>query len=168
MTTKLAHQTQKTVGIGNGMRTATIVATSPVTLSVNGGRFSSGVGVVESYIPAVGDTVAVFRQDSSWLVLGAIGSSGGIGPRGILTGTVVMSFTGVVSSTAPVTFGGLAFPVAPVVFGGIDAGTAPTALWHARPINVTTTGFTMFVFQGTGAIGTWSNIPVNWTATARS
>lgn len=79
MTTKLAHQTQKTAGIGNGMRTATIteVSGSAVTISVAGGQFSSGVGVLESYAPIVGDTVAVFRQDSSWLILGPISAVNG-------------------------------------------------------------------------------------------
>lgn len=72
MTTKLAHQTQKTAGIPNGMRTATVTAVSStaVTISVSGGTFSAGVGVLTSYAPQVGDTVAVFRQDSSWLLLG--------------------------------------------------------------------------------------------------
>lgn len=72
MSTKLAHQTQKTAGIGNGMRTATVTAVSDsaITISVSGGEFTSGVGVVTSYAPVVGDTVAVFRQDSSWLILG--------------------------------------------------------------------------------------------------
>lgn len=72
MTTKLAHQTQKTAGIGNGMRTATIIAVSStaITIEVAGGQFTAGVGVVTSYAPNVGDVVAVFRQDSSWLILG--------------------------------------------------------------------------------------------------
>lgn len=72
MSVKLAHQTQKAAGISNGMRTATIAAVSGgvVTLSINGGEFSSGVGVLASYTPVAGDVVAVFRQDSSWLVLG--------------------------------------------------------------------------------------------------
>lgn len=72
MTVKLAHQTQKTAGIPNGMRTATIVAVSgtAVTISVSGGQFTAGVGVLTSYVPNVGDVVAVFRQDSSWLILG--------------------------------------------------------------------------------------------------
>lgn len=72
MTTRLAHQTQKAAGIPNGMRTATVtaVSSSAVTISVSGGSFSAGVGVVTSYAPRVGDVVAVFRQDSSWLILG--------------------------------------------------------------------------------------------------
>jgi len=76
---KLAHGVQKAAGIPNGMRTATITAVSgsAVTISVAGGQFSSGVGVVTSYAPIVGDTVAVFRQDSSWLILGPVSAVNG-------------------------------------------------------------------------------------------
>jgi hypothetical protein len=79
MSVKLAHQTQKTAGIGNGMRTATIAAVSgsAITITVSGGSFSAGVGVVTSYAPIVGDTVAVFRQDSSWLILGPLSNVNG-------------------------------------------------------------------------------------------
>ncbi len=72
MTTKLAQQTQKVAGIPNGMRTATVVSvdSSTITISVAGGEFTAGVGVITSYAPIAGDTVAVFRQDSSWLILG--------------------------------------------------------------------------------------------------
>lgn len=72
MSAKLASATQKSAGIPNGMRTATVAAVTDtsITINVNGGLFSSGVGVVSSYAPVVGDTVAVFRQDSSWMILG--------------------------------------------------------------------------------------------------
>lgn len=72
MSNRLPHQVQKTSGIPNGMRTATIaaVSSSSVTITVSGGNFTAGVGVVTSYVPEVGDTVAVFRQDASWLILG--------------------------------------------------------------------------------------------------
>lgn len=77
MTTKLPAATQKVAGIPNGMRTATVTAVSggKVTINVSGGTFSSGVGVLTSYAPRVGDVVAVFRQDSSWLVLGPTSGS---------------------------------------------------------------------------------------------
>lgn len=79
MSTKLAHQTQKTAGIPNGMRTATVAAVdgTSVTITVSGGQFTNGVGVVTSYAPVVGDTVAVFRQDSSWLILGPVSAVNG-------------------------------------------------------------------------------------------
>jgi hypothetical protein len=72
MSTKLAHQTQRAAGISNGMRTATIAAvgSGSITIAISGGQFTEGVGVVTSYAPIVGDVVAVFRQDSSWLILG--------------------------------------------------------------------------------------------------
>jgi hypothetical protein len=74
MAARLAAQVQKTAGIPNGMRTAVVAAFSGgvVTLNVSGGLISDGVGYLTTYTPVVGDTVAVFRQDSSWLVLGAI------------------------------------------------------------------------------------------------
>jgi hypothetical protein len=61
------------------MRTATVAAVSgsAVTLSINGGTFSAGVGVLTSYAPVVGDSVAVFRQDSSWLILGPASAANG-------------------------------------------------------------------------------------------
>lgn len=74
MATRLPHQVQKTAGISNGMRTATVTAVNSgnPTLSINGGTFSSGIGVLASYTPVVGDVVAVFRQDAFWLVLGKV------------------------------------------------------------------------------------------------
>lgn len=170
MTTKLAHQTQRAVGIGNGMRTATIAAVSGnvVTLSVNGGLFSSGVGVLDSYTPQVGDTVAVFRQDSSWLVMGAISPpASGLSPRNIQTGTTLVSFASA-ASNAP----GLAvlfpvpFPVAPVVHTNIDSGAI--GKWTTHAINTTTVGFSIFAISTDGVVLAWSNVPVSWTATARS
>lgn len=79
MSNRMAAQTQKAAGIPNGMRTATVAAVSGavVTLSINGGTFSEGVGVVTSYAPVVGDTVGVFRQDSSWLILGPVSAVNG-------------------------------------------------------------------------------------------
>lgn len=79
MTAKLANQTQKTAGIPNGMRTATVVAITggKVTISLSGGTFSSGVGVISSYAPRIGDIVAVFRQDASWTILGSLTAANG-------------------------------------------------------------------------------------------
>jgi len=168
VTTKLAHQTQKTAGIGNGMRTATIAAINPVTLSVNGGQFSSGVGVLDSYTPAVGDTVAVFRQDSSWLVMGAISPPvSGLSPRNIQTGTVLVSIAATVSSFTTVTFD-VPFPVAPVVVPNMDTAPGPSARLGTRATGVTTTGFSLYTFATDNVATTITNVPVSWTATARS
>lgn len=82
-------------------------------------------------------------------------------------GTVTMSFSGVASSTAPVNFG-FTFPGLPQVYGNIDSGIGATARWVARPISVTTTGCTMFVFSGNATTATWSDVPVNWVAHYRA
>lgn len=167
MSVKLAHQTQKTAGIGNGMRTATIAAVngSVVTLSVAGGLITSGVGVLESYIPAVGDTVAVFRQDSSWLVLGAIGTSVGPQPRATQTGLESISFAAAISHTDLISFP-VPFAAAPAVMTNIDSGAI--GRWTTHAINITTTGFTMFEISTDAVALAWSGVAVSWVATARS
>lgn len=78
-------------------------------------------------------------------------------------GTVNMSFTTLNSSTASVNFG-FTFPAVPKVFGNIDTGSGVSARWVARPINITTTGFTMFVFSASSDTSTWVDVPVNWIA----
>lgn len=168
MSTKLAHQTQKAAGIGNGMRTATITAVSPVTISVSGGEFSSGVGVLDSYTPAVGDTVAVFRQDSSWLIMGAIAPpAGGLAPRNTQTGTVLVSIAAATSSLTAVTFD-VPFPVAPVVVPNMDTAPGPSARVGTRAVTITTDGFTLYAFATDNVATTITNVPVSYTATARS
>lgn len=82
------------------------------------------------------------------------------------TGTVNMSFGVANSSTTAVNFG-YTFPSEPVVLGNINSGAGATARWVARPITVTTTGFTMFVFSASSDTSTWTDVPVNWTATYR-
>lgn len=172
MSARLAHQTAKTAGISNGMRTATIAAidatTGAVTLSIAGGTFSDGVGVISSYAPQVGETVAVFRQDSSWLVLGAIPGTSGLTSGATVTGTVSISFTAQNTTTATVSFGST-FSSPPAVMTNIDSGAGPTARWTSRAINITTTGFTVFAYYAADntTTATWSNIPISWVATAR-
>lgn len=167
MTTRLAHQTQKAAGISNGLRTATVSSLVPLTLSMNGGNFSSGVGVVGSYTPKVGDTVAVFRQDSAWLILGATNGDSGLWPRNQVTGQTLVSLTAVASFTMSVPYGA-SFPIAPAVVTNIDSGSGTTARWVSRAINAGPSSFTLFVFSADAVVGTWSNIPVSWVATARS
>lgn len=155
MTTKLAHQTRKAAGIGNGMRTATVTATSPITISVSGGEFSSGVGVLGSYLPKVGDVVAVFRQDSSWLVLGSVAPS-----VWIETGSVTAGPTAAGSFSVPVVFD-TEFPATPVVMVNCDTLAGPSSQWSGRGISRTTTGFSL---AGTGPAATFS-ASWQWTAT---
>lgn len=71
MSSRLAHQTQKTAGIPNGLRTAVVAAvtTSGITLSINGSTVGP-FACLDTMLPVVGDTVSVFRQDSTWIIIG--------------------------------------------------------------------------------------------------
>jgi hypothetical protein len=87
------------------MRTATIaaVSASAVTISIAGGQIASGVGVLGSYVPVVGDTVAVFRQDSSWLILGEVSTVGG--GRSWVAGGGLSGSSGAVGASETTVFG---------------------------------------------------------------
>lgn len=166
MSARLAAQTQKTIGIGNGMRTATVAAYDgvTVTLSVSGGLVSSGVGVLSTYLPAVGDTVAVFRQDSSWLILGAIGASLGPQPRATITGSTPFSIAAGASLVIAAVPFGVTFAAPPVVTPDLNSGNG--VKFSCRAYSVTTTGFNIWIYSGDGTNGTLAG-NIDWTATAR-
>ncbi|WP_025620336.1 H-type lectin domain-containing protein [Salinispora cortesiana] len=81
------------------------------------------------------------------------------------SGQVDVSFTNLALYTQPVAFAE-PFAATPRVTTQIVSGAGPTARWGSRPINITTTGFTLFVFRGDGVSpgSTWDDIPVQWIA----
>ncbi len=81
-------------------------------------------------------------------------------------GSTNVSFTTQLSFTQTVSFG-FTFPAIPTVLANIDSGSGVTARWVARPINITTTDFVMFVFSASSNTATWVDIPVKWQATYR-
>jgi hypothetical protein len=83
------------------------------------------------------------------------------------TGSVNVSFTSLSSTTALVSFG-FTFPSPPNVTTNIASAAGETARWGSRAFNVTTTGYTLFVFQNQATTSTWTGIPVSWTATYRA
>lgn len=79
-------------------------------------------------------------------------------------GTLNVSFTALTSFTQTVTFAN-PFSTLPVVNTNIASGNGVAAHWNSRAINVSTTGFQLFVYaDASGAAQTWTNIPVNWIA----
>lgn len=50
-----------------------VASLNPLTVNVRGGTVVNP-GTLGSYVPGVGDTVQMLRQDATWLVLGASGS----------------------------------------------------------------------------------------------
>lgn len=68
---KLAKQTQQAAGIPNGMRLATVTALGSAGYSVNvNGAVLTGLACLDSTVLRAGDTVTVFKQDQTWLILG--------------------------------------------------------------------------------------------------
>lgn len=78
-------------------------------------------------------------------------------------GTALINFTTLSSFTATVNFG-FTFPSAPTVVTNIDVSSGAAARWESRATSITTTGFTMFVYQSQAVTGTWVDIPVSWIA----
>jgi hypothetical protein len=78
-------------------------------------------------------------------------------------GAVTMTFASSVSATTAVNFG-FTFPGVPTVMTNIDSGSGSTSRWESRAITVTTTGFTMFVYQSQAIASAWTDIPVNYVA----
>lgn len=83
-------------------------------------------------------------------------------------GQFLISFAPIATVTVTVLFADT-FSAVPQVECNIDSIAGVTSLWHARAVTITTSQFTYFLFQGQGvAGGTWTNIPVSWTAQERT
>ncbi|MFF2013998.1 hypothetical protein ACFVWY_33735 [Streptomyces sp. NPDC058195] len=80
-------------------------------------------------------------------------------------GVVSISFTNLSSYTQAATFP-TPFPTPPIMNAEIAAGAGSTGRFEVRTINVSASGFTLFVLLTDAAEGpdTWVNVPVHWTA----
>lgn len=103
-------------------------------------------------------------------LVGAV-TANGVPVVGAQSDTTPVSFgTAATSNTSTVTFA-TPFPVGtvPTVVTNISSGAGNVAHWDSRAINVTSTGFQLFVYAETGGTAqTWSNIPVSWIATPQT
>ncbi|WP_406083116.1 H-type lectin domain-containing protein [Micromonospora zamorensis] len=81
------------------------------------------------------------------------------------TGQISVSFTGTSNTTHTVTFA-QPFAGIPRVTCEIVSAAAVTAQFEARPINITTTGFGLWVVITDLArtSQTWAGVPVDWRA----
>lgn len=83
------------------------------------------------------------------------------------SGQKLVSFTSKTSDTTHTVTFAEAFASTPRVFCEINSSAGVTAQFEARPINITTTGFTLWV-QITDlarTAQTWSNVTIDWWAT---
>lgn len=81
------------------------------------------------------------------------------------SGQVEVSFTDLTSYTQAVTFAS-PFAAAPHVSTQVVSGSGAAARWESRPINITASGFTLFLYRGDGSVSpsTWADVPVQWIA----
>lgn len=109
MVSRLPKQVQTTAGIPNGLRAATVasVVAGGVMIKINGATLGP-YAWISPYTPLVGDVVSVFRQDSSWVVLGPLVTRqpgyGQIGPVGGNGATSASTTPVAVTSAASITF----------------------------------------------------------------
>lgn len=103
------------------------------------------------------------RTDDSLSVAGTI-TQGGLPVAKTVTGSTNISFTTETLWTQTISFG-QTFPSPPRVMTNIASPSGTTARWSSRSYNVTTTGFTLFLYSGLGdPAQTWSSVPVTWVA----
>lgn len=159
----LPKQISKVAGQPASVRVGTVVSTNPLQVQVQETIFQD-VGILGSYFPVAGETVALLGQSNaagsdptSWLALGVPSGSGNLG---VQSGVEVLSFGPATSFTLLVTFA-RPYAVAPAVFTNIGSAAGSTAGWISRAITINFDNFTLFV---SGALNTWTNIPVNWMA----
>jgi hypothetical protein len=166
----LSEQIAAAPGQPSSVRIGVVDSVNPPVISVQGVVFSD-VGFIQTFTPVAGDVVALLGQSpnsgsdpTSWLCLGAV--TGEV--QGYQAGEEPITFVSQTSATLNVVFP-QPYPtgVVPNVHVNINSGAGATSQWHSRAINITNTGFTIFVFTA-GAAGTWTNIPVGWSAFPRN
>lgn len=127
----------------DNVRIGTILTRFPTTVDIQGTAVAAGA--LASYTPIVGDVVLVIRQDSTWCIVGRTTTPDvGLSPQ-MQAGVATVVVTAVASVTQAVTFA-TPFRAVPAVSTNIDHGTGASSGWGSRAFNITTTGFTIFLF----------------------
>lgn len=164
----LAEAVQDAVGQPASVRIGIVTSINPLVISAQGVPFEN-VGYLGSFRPIVGQSVALLGQCSdsgsdpaSWLALGSVHPV----PPAYQSAQVLMTFASATSNVRAVVFP-RPFPAAPNVHVNINSGAGATSAWQSRAINITATGFDIFVYT-TGAAVAWTDIPVGWSAFTRT
>jgi hypothetical protein len=140
------------------MRIGIIVSVAPVTVDVQGARLPGHA--VGSYTPMVGDTVAVLRQDQTWLILGKTTSDSATSTGPVFqAGSASMTVAAAVSGTQNVTFA-RPFTRIPAIATNINSGAGATAGWGSRAINIGLSTFQLFIFGSSSSF----TAEVQWQA----
>lgn len=107
MSVTLAEAVDEVLPPDNELVTGVVTAVSPLTVLIRGAGVTGSLGVLGSYVPAVGDNVQVLRQDATWLVLGVSSAASNVtGSPGNYNNNTAAATTAaaVFSNVAPVRF----------------------------------------------------------------
>lgn len=143
------------------MRVGTVLSRFPTTVDIQGTAVPASP--VSSYFPIIGDTVSLLRQDATWLILGRTTSPDTGAFPSFQAGYSTISVAAATSSLLNVSFL-IPFRTPPAMSGNMNSAPGPTAGWATRIINITTTGFAIFIF-GTSATFT---VDISWIALERT
>jgi hypothetical protein len=139
----LPQAIQEALPPDDNVRIGTVLTRFPTTVDVQGTAVPAGS--LSSYTPIVGDVVLLIRQDSTWCILGRTTSPAtGLSPQ-MQAGLSSVTVSAAASATLAVTFA-TPFRAVPAVSTNIDHSTGASSGWGSRAINITTTGFTIFLF----------------------
>ncbi|MEV2203732.1 H-type lectin domain-containing protein [Streptomyces fradiae] len=141
------------------------------------GQWRDNAGILERYTGTAWEAAVrlgtsgqvVFGDARLYRSAGALRTDSHLVVKGghrVLTGeaaTENVTFTSTDSHVRDIAFT-TPFSTTPVVTLSLSAATEPTAGWHVRPYQITTTGFRLWCYRP-GNPGAWSGIPVGWTAT---
>lgn len=170
--TGLAEAVRAAVGQPASVRVGTVDSLDPVVVTAQGVPFDD-VGFISSYVPVVGDTVALLGQCSetgsdpaSWLALGAINQQGSAPAPLQQAGQVFVTFVTLTSTFVDVVFA-QPFNAVPSVVCTIGSNAGVTSGWWVRSGITSATGFRLSLNTG-GVAVSWTNVPVFWQAMERT
>lgn len=140
----------------NRMRIGIVSSIAPLMVNVQGTDFP--VGRAASFFPNLGETVAIMRQDGTWMIMDRTQGPADATVK-FQAGAISTNLAAATSALVPVVFAA-PYAAIPSVATNISSGSGLLSGWGSRAINVTTTGFTVFAF---GAAAT-TTLPVQWQA----
>lgn len=159
------------IGPGNAARDTTLERTGVGALRLTGSFTATG-DVGATNVTATSNVTATGALNGATAAITGAASVGGnlthtgtgIRYHPAVTGTASVAFATASSNVLAVAFG-TTFSSAPNVHTNINSGAGNTSQWGSRAINITTTGFDLFVFGPSNQI--WLGVPVGWTAIAQ-
>lgn len=154
------------LGLKDRIQLATVVTVNPLTVRVDGD--TSAIQAVSTIGPrSIGERVFVLAVPPAGnYVFGSV--SQGV-MKQIETGIELVQVTPAATSFTQVASFDQIWALKPTVTININSGAGETAQWHVRAINVTTLGFTTFLFKTMGtAANEWAQAyEIHWQAIAQ-